>query len=401
MSFDSQGGSPPSPASKPVTVGQQYGELATTTRTDYIFAGWWTGENGTGTRVESTTEVTIDSNQTLYAKWTPQFTVFFDGQGGIDLNPAKKVVTFGQQYGPLATTTRDGFTFAGWWTGENGSGTQVESTTEVTILSDQTLYANWLPRYTVTFDSQGGTSPSPASKVVTYNQEYGPLATTTREGYSFDGWWTEQNGTGTRVESTTKVSIDSHHTLYANWKANEYTVSFDSQGGTDPSPANKEVTYKQKYGELATTTRDGYTFADWWTAPNGGGTQVESTTEVTILSDQTLYANWTANDYTVSFDGQGGTTPNPESKVVTYNREYGELATTTRDGFTFAGWWTGENGSGTQVESTTEVTILSDQTLYAKWLPRYTVTFDSQGGTSPSLESKVVTYNREYGELAT
>ncbi len=353
-----------------VTYNREYGELATTTREGYIFDGWWTGENGSGTRVESTTEVAINSHHTLYANWKAnEYTVSFDSQGGTSPDPASQAVTFGQNYGPLATTTREGYTFAGWWTEPNGSGTQVKSTTKVTILADRTLYAHWTARkYKVHFDEHGGTDPSPANKEVTYNQEYGELATTERDGYNFAGWWTKKNGEGTHVEPTTEVTILDDQILYAHWKAKDYTVSFDGQGGAPPSPENKVVTYKQEYGPLATTTRDGYTFDGWWTEPDAEGTQVESTTVVTILSDQTLYAKWKANEYTVSFDGQEGTSPDPASQTVTFGQNYGPLATTTRDGYTFAGWWTEPDGEGTQVESTTVVTILSDQTLYAKWI---------------------------------
>ena len=387
MSFDSQGGSAASPASKAVTYKQNYGALATTTRAGYTFDGWWTGSNGTGTQVESTTEVSILSDQTLYANWTAKdYTVSFDSQGGSVASPASKVVTYDQEYGTLATTTRDGYTFDGWWTGSNGTGTRVESTTDVTILSNQTLYAKWLPHYTVSFDSQGGSTPSPASKVVTYRQEYGTLATTARDGYMLDGWYTGLNGTGTRVESTTEVTTNSNHTLYANWTAKDYTVSFDSQGGSTPSPASKAVTYKQNYGTLATTTRAGYTFSGWWTEPNGSGTQVESMTEVIILSDQTLYAKWTANDYMVSFDSQGGSVASPASKTVTYDQNYGALATATREGYTFDGWWSAPDGGGIQITAETLVSITADQILYAKWIPPLTVTFNAQGYQSQSDE---------------
>jgi len=82
-----------------------------------------------------------------------------------------------------------------------------------------------------------------------------------------------------------------------------YTVTFDGQGGTAPSPASKSVTYNSTYGTLATTTRTGYTFGGWWTATNGGGTQVLDTTVVTNTANHTLYAKWSVT--TVSITRQG------------------------------------------------------------------------------------------------
>ena len=78
--------------------------------------------------------------------------------------------------------------------------------------------------------------------------------------------------------------------------------------------------------------------------------------------------------YTVTFDGQGGTAPVPASKSVTYGSTYGTLATTSRTGYTFGGWWTGAGGTGAEVTATTAVTITSAQTLYAKWTATMTST---------------------------
>jgi uncharacterized repeat protein (TIGR02543 family) len=71
--------------------------------------------------------------------------------------------------------------------------------------------------------------------------------------------------------------------------------------------------------------------------------------------------------HTVTFDGQGGMAPSPASVSVTYGLTYGTLATTTRAGYSFGGWWTGPGGTGSQVTAATTVTITASQTLYAKW----------------------------------
>ncbi|MEI7535484.1 MAG: InlB B-repeat-containing protein, partial [Verrucomicrobiae bacterium] len=142
------------------------------------------------------------------------------------------------------------------------------------------------------------------------------------------------------------------------------------------------VTYDATYGTLATVTRTGYTFNGWFTATGGGGSQVLSSTTVTITTAQTLYASWTPNTYTVTFDGNGGGTPSPTSKSVTYDATYGTLATVTRTGYTFNGWFTAANG-GTQVTSGTTVAMTSAQTLYAQW--------------TAALSAPNLTYTNAYG----
>jgi uncharacterized repeat protein (TIGR02543 family) len=164
-----------------------------------------------------------------------------------------------------------------------------------------------------------------------------------------------------------------------------HTVSFDAQGGTAPGPASKRVTAGSAYGPLATTSRLGHTFAGWWTAPGGGGTQVTDVTNVALSSAQTLYAKWAPSSvHTVTFDPQGGATPSPATASVTFNAAYGPLATTTRPDHTFEGWWTGPGGTGTLVTATTQVTTAANHTLYAKWATatagfRY---WDNSGGTA-------------------
>ncbi len=167
--------------------------------------------------------------------------------------------------------------------------------------------------------------------------------------------------------TTTVVTATANHTLYARWTANSYTVTFNAEGGAAPNPASKSVTFGATYGPLATTSRAGYTFAGWWTGPGGTGTQVLTTTVVATASNHTLYARWTANTYTVTFNAEGGSAPNPASKSVTFGATYGPLATTSRAGYTFAGWWTGPGGTGTQVLTTTVVATANNHTLYAKW----------------------------------
>ncbi|MBU1509688.1 InlB B-repeat-containing protein, partial [Myxococcota bacterium] len=283
--------------------------------------------------------------------------VSFDAQGGLAPNPVSRMVILGEAYGELATTSRTGHTFDGWWTGPGRTETQVTAATVVTRADDHTLFAKWTAdTSTVTFDAQGGTALTPGSKTVTFGEPYGELATTNRAGYTFDGWWTGPGGTGSRVFATSVVSIAGDHTLFAKWLPNTYTVTFDSQGGSSPVPESQLVIFGVAYGTLATTSRTGYTFAGWWTGAGGTGSQVTAATIVTNAANHTLYARWTANTITVTFNANGGSAPNPATRSVSFAAAYGALATTSRTGYTFAGWWTGAGGTGAQVTAATIVT---------------------------------------------
>ena len=163
-----------------------------------------------------------------------------------------------------------------------------------TVVGTETITETRVGRsYTVTFYENGGTSPNPASKSVTYGSTYGALATTSRTGYTFAGWFTASIG-GTKITSTTTVTTAGHHSLFAQWTGIPITVTFNANGGTTPSPTSKSVTYGSTYGTLATTSRANYTFNGWFTA-RSGGTKITSASQVTQTTNHTLYAQWTSS----------------------------------------------------------------------------------------------------------
>ena len=242
--------------------------------------------------------------------------------------------------------------------------------------------------YNVYFISNGGTSTACGdTQVKRYSDGTNnglSLPTTTREGYTFQGWYTEMEG-GIPV-SEALSSINADLILYAHWTVKKCTVILDADPVV-PTPGTasiNNVTYDQPMPTpegLTAPTRTGYTFGGYYTGHNGSGTQyyTESMTSATdwlenTESETTLYAKWTANQYTVSFNARGGS-PTPGDITVTYDAEYGTLSTPTRYGFTFDGWYTGET-SGSQVTSSTTVHITDDQTLYARWNP-ITTDYDS------------------------
>ena len=358
VTFDANGGTV-TPDTMTLTHGDVYGKLPTPTRDGYTFAGWFTDPNG-GAKVEQGDVVT--ASHTLYAHWTAnKYTVTFDANGGT-VGTTTKTVTYGNPYGELPTPTREGYTFAGWFTEKDG-GTQVTKETVVKTVADHTLYAHWTANtYTVKFDANEGTVTS-AEQTVTYGSHYGELPTPTREGYTFAGWFTEQNG-GTKVMADTKVTTAENHTLYAYWMQNIYDVSFDANGGKEAYEP-KKVRYGDTYKEFPPEpTRIGYEFAGWFTKKDGGNDKpVKVDTKVT--ASHTLYAHWTAKKYTVKFNANEGTVT-PAEKTVTYGSTYGELPTPTRKGYTFVGWFTNPNG-GTQVKADAEVTTAANRTLHAHW----------------------------------
>lgn len=363
VSFDANGGKV-NKDSITVYYQEAYGALPTAEKTGATFAGWYTAKEG-GSRVTAETRVSNNvANITLYARWSANsFTVSFDANGG-KVSTASKKVTYGSSYGDLPVPTKENSGFNGWFTSKNG-GNVVTSSTTVSLSSDQTLYAQWTANaYTVTLDANGG-SVSAESTTVKNGSAYGNLPTPTRKGYTFNGWYTAKTG-GSKITSDTVATITATQTLYAQWKAASYAVTLNANGGS-VSSSSISVNYGSAYGSLPTPTRSGYDFKGWFTE-SSGGSQVTAETKVTKTAKHTLYAQWTAKQYTVTFNAGSGSV-STSSKKVTYDSTYGTLPTPSKTGYRFDGWYTATTG-GSKVTSSSKVAETKNHTLYARWTER-------------------------------
>ena len=264
ITFDSAGGSAVSSITQP--SGTAVTPSANPTRDGYTFAGW-------NPAVPATMPV---DGAALTAQWTANsYTITFDSAGGSAVSSITQ--GYGTNVAAPANPTRTGYTFAGW-------SSEVPATMPV---DGAALIAQWTGKvYNVTFSGNGGGTPSPTSKSVTLGSTYGPLATSTRTGYAFNGWY---NGE-TPVTPETTVTTASNHVLYAHWTQTAFNVTFSGNGGDTPSPTSKSVTLGSTYGPLATVARTGYAFNGWCLS---GGTPVTPETTVTTASNHVLYAQWT------------------------------------------------------------------------------------------------------------
>ena len=392
---------------------------------------------------------------TLHIDFTPSvYIVTFDANGGNNPPDALSCAPGESITMPTEKPTRSGYIFLGWGAGKTSSWTPPGAIVGGTYTPDttRTLYAIW--GYTLTVNPNGGTmiSGSDSSGAIETTSSYSTIGFTKtstygrwlgnftenrrkypntdnycqpiRTGYTFNNWIvTSGNGSvlynapgenfysfynNDKFDSVAhsgstygyyyyinNETNPTHSTITAQWTANTYTVTYDVNGGNALSTTTKTVTYDSTYKTLPTPTRTGYTFKGWYTAASGG-TKITASSTVSTASDHTLYAQWTAKTFTITFNANGGDTPNPTTKTVTYDSTYRDLATCTRTGYTFNGWYTADSG-GTQVTTDTKVTIAQNQTLYAQWtVNTYKLTVYPQSGTwegSTSSQSFNIAYN--------
>ena len=231
--------------------------------------------------------------------WTPnRFDVTFDANGGRFELADGSAYTWNEQqitdtgYAlPSTEPIRPGWAFEGWWTEQTG-GAEVRYTTRVTATRPHTLYAHWRllgNGMTVTFNANGG-SVTETERTVNGGSAVGELPAPSRTGHAFLGWFTAAEG-GVQVSATTIVS-DSV-TYYAQWALNQYTVTFDANGGEGGASTT------QNYDAVIvapTVTREGYTFLGWATNATGEVVYAADQPLVNLTAEPdgavTLYAVW-------------------------------------------------------------------------------------------------------------
>ena len=223
-----------------------------------------------------------------------------------------------------------GHTFLGWTTKQNDKTSIIDKTSTVTLVpgdTEVTLYALWAVNYSVSLDANGGAlaSGDPTSLTVYAGGIYPTLPTPTRDGYTFEGWFTEKEN-GTKVEAGNTVTNIAAHTLYAHWTGSSVTVNLDAMGGAAQTPLSVEM--GKPYGPLPTPAagtddkHKGQTFAGWFTGPYGG-LPVTDTTLVDNAAEHTLYAHWSGIQVTLDPVLPGVSLPDAVREVAS-GEKYGQ-----------------------------------------------------------------------------
>ena len=295
--------------------------------------------------------VTVDLGK---ANGTPVvYTITFNSNDGTSV--ASQNVNAGEKLTEPSTPTKEGFTFDGWYEDSTFS-KKFDFNTPIT--DNMTLYAKWIEnKYTVTFDTKGGNTIAPVT-VKEGEKVAEPTTAPTKEGFTFDGWYTDDTYT---TKYNFENAVTKNITLYAKWNevvVQKYTVTFDTKGGNTIAPVT--VKEGEKVAEpTPAPTKEGFTF-DGWYQDVTLNTKFDFNTSV--VSNLTLYAKWTENKYTLTFDANGGT--GSITPITDLTGEY----TLPANGFTapsgkqFKGWSLTTDGA-----IVTKVDMTENRTVYAIW----------------------------------
>ena len=338
------------------------------TKEGFTFDGWY--EDSTfSKKFDFNTPIT--DNMTLYAKWIEnKYTLTFDANGGTGSMTPIADLTGEYTLPENEFTAPDGKKFKGWSLTKDG-----EIVTKVTMDKDVKVYAIWeaipVTTYTVTFDANGGSGEMTSVTDLTGEYTLPENGFTAPDGKKFKGWSLTADG-----EIVTKVDMTENKTVYAIWENIIYTVTFNSNDGTPVAPQN--VNAGEKLTEpTPAPTKEGFTFDGWY---EDATLNTKFDFNTSVVSNLTLYAKWTENKYTLTFDANGGTGSMTPKADLTGEYTLPSNGFTAPSGKQFKGWSLTTDGA-----IVTKVDMTENKTVYAIWenipVVTYTLTFNANGGS--------------------
>ena len=391
VTFDSNGGAEVEPQF--VELNKRVNEPAAPTRPGYTFNGWYAGSEKWVFLSH-----TVDNDIILTAKWTPNNNaIIFDANGGSGTMENMSIETDSSRDLILNTFIKEGYSFIGWATSENGS-VEYRDGEHYKMGAEQSyiLYAVWKPNEnSIVFDANGGIGTMDNVSIFTDSIVDLPPNTYERAGYTFEGWSTNKNGTVEYTDCANYVmGKNSIYTLYAIWRAKENTLVFDANSGIGTMPNMTIATDDSVNLTSNAFTKDGYTFVGWSTSADG---TVEYTDMMRytmgVNSSNTLYAIWRAKENTILFNANGGNGTMASMRIATCESDNLIKNTFTKKGYDFMGWSTVVNGNVEYTDQAMYTMGTEDvYTLYAVWKTvEYNITYILNGGTEDVVNSKTFT----------
>ena len=344
-------------------------KLPTPERKGYEFMGW-IGDGIDGAQPEVIIPTGSTGDRTYIALW--RVIAYFIELRQSSGNWMQNIPYTVEEEVKLPIPTREGYEFIGW-VGEDIIDAQINVTIPRGSTGFRLYAAHWaLENYTITLDTSGGN----ALDNIRYTVKSDPiiLPTPTRNGYEFSGW-TGEGITTPQTEVIIPTGSTGNKAYTANWKAIEYTITLDTNGGPVVSPIKYTV---EDSFTLPYPLRPGYEFVGWTLDGSGMIPAMPLIIYHGTTGDLRYKAEWRLAEYTITMDLDGGS--GQEKVIYTMTDEDFELPTPTRHGYEFVGW-TGEGITTPQTSVKIPKGSMGNKAYTANWkVIRYTITLVTNGG---------------------
>lgn len=337
------------------------------------------GTNTIGLKAETSSSSCINIDKiTITGAAVTNYTITYNLDGGTNSasNPASYTSTSAAI--TLASPTKTGYTFGGWYDNASFTGTAVTSIPTGST-GNKTYWAKWTADvYAITYNLNGGVNSASNPTMYSVTSAAITLAAPSRTGYSFGGWYDNSGLTGTAV-TTIPTGSTGNKAFWAKWTVVGYVITYNLNGGTNSASNPASYTSTSATITLAAPSRTGYVFGGWFDNSGLTGTAVSSI-PTGSTGDKTFYAKWTVISYSITYALNGGT--NNVSNPTSYNSTSATitLAAPSKSCGTFGGWFDNAGFSGTAITSIPSGST-GDKTFYAKWTSSLYIT------TQPSSAS--------------
>ncbi len=361
------------------------------TKTGFGFAGWAESPSGTVKYLPGS-EYSANGNATLYAVWTEdKYDITFDANGGMGAPYALSVSKSLTATLPITVPEKAGCTFLGWAESKSAPVPDYKIGEVYSKKTSVTLYAIWeTAKYTVAFDTNGGTGSFSALTFTHGNSAKLPSSKPEKTGFDFLGWAESPSAAEASYAPGGTYSSSASTTLYAVWSAHRYNVTFSANGGSG-APVDQEKLYGTDLRlSAAKPIREGYTFLGWAESADAKVPAYMAGGLYSADKSVTLYAIWTVTEYNVSYDVNGGTGAPPSDTKTHGAPLYITSYYPIRTGYVFLGWASDPSADVPEYKAGDAYVKNEDALLYAVWtVKEYTVSYDANGGSlAPSAQKK-------------
>lgn len=321
-------------------------------RLGYTFVAWFEDQECVGNTI-STIKQGSFGNLKLYAKFTAnEYRISYDLQGGVNSISNPTTYTIENENIVLSAPSRAHYVFGGWT-----EGGKVTNTIDVTRLCDISLVATWTAeKYDINYNLNGGSCEDTLATEYTVESADIALPSLTKKGYAFVGWYDNVAFDGESVNNIPRGSYG-NISLYAKFSLVEYTISYDLQGGVNSVSNPTKYTIEDQNIVLSAPSREYYAFDGWFEK----GSKVESV-EVARCENVKLTAKWTAIEYTITYDLDGGVCQAKLPAKYSIESEDVILSIPSKDGCKFDGWFV----NGKKIDKIQKGSH-GDLTIVAKW----------------------------------
>ena len=350
-------------------------------KTGYSFLGWTITDIDKDSYMEKI-PADLDHDATFVAKWSKDdYQISYDLDGGNVDAALTSVYNIDTDTITLPTPTKEGYSFSKWI--DLDTNNEIKSIVKGTV-GDKKLKALWVAnsyKINYTLNKKDAVLPDSADNNRTFGKDI-TLATPSKQGYVFDGWYDNADLTGSAYTSDRLKNLASDVTLYAKWSPAQYKITYDLGLGSTYAtmPAYSDTYTVDSPVVLPIPVWTGHTFKSW----DLNGTNI--TTTAGLLGDVTVKAIWNEDVFKITYKLNNGTLPDEDYATTHYYGVSESLPTPKRSGYDFKGWYMDENFT-TATYKTVDATVSEDVTFYARWtLNTYTIYYNlgsakNNGGT--------------------